>query len=133
VDVDIGAARSQDIGVSRMARVILIFLTMALLPWLGLVQALPHNHAGASVSQELSVCSTSGPNSTEVRLHHRGDLLPHHVCLACLASASHAAAPSQVKLDREEFAVRFPAERPHEGHSRSHAHLPLLRGPPVVA
>jgi len=105
---------------------------VALLPWLGLVRALPHHHADTTVSQELLACSASSPSSSEIHLHEAGHLLPPHPCLACLAAASHAAAPSLVKAELGESTSRLSAERSHEVRSRSRAHLPLLRGPPVV-
>lgn len=111
----------------------LILLTVALLPWLGVLQSLPHHHADATVSQEELACSASSPKSSEIHLHAAGRPLPHHPCLACLAGASQAAAPSLVKLERGESAAKLAAERPHEVRSQSRTHLPLLRGPPVVA
>jgi hypothetical protein len=132
-DVDIRVRHSQDGEVNRQARVVLVLLTVALLPWLGLLQAVPHHHADATVSQEALACSASSPSSSEIHLHTAGHLLPFHPCLACLAAASHAAVPSLLKLVRGDSTAQLPAERPHEVRSRSHAHLPLLRGPPVVA
>jgi len=105
---------------------------VALLPWLGLLQAFPHTHADTAIPQEELACSASSPRSHEVHLHEAGHLLPHYPCLACLAGMSHAAAPSLFKLEREEPAARFAAEQTHDVRSRSRAYLPLSRGPPVA-
>jgi len=112
---------------------VLILLTAVLLPWLGLVQGLPHSHSDGSIPQEELACSVSGPNSNESHLHAAGNPLPAHPCLACLAGTSHAAAPSLVQLKREQSATRLPTAPPREAHARNRFHLPLLRGPPVVA
>ncbi|MDX2436597.1 MAG: hypothetical protein QNL88_06045 [Acidobacteriota bacterium] len=115
------------------AQVVLVVLTVTLLPWLGLLQALPHSHTDTEIPQEALACSASAPGSHEVHLHGAGQSLAPHPCLACLAGTSHAAAPSPAKLAGAESVTSLTAARADDVRSRSRAHLPLLRGPPVVA
>jgi hypothetical protein len=133
VSVDIWENHSQYDGVSRQARVFLIVITVALLPWLGMLQALPHDHGDARVPSETLACSASHPTSSESHLHTAGVLLAPHQCLACLAGASHAESPPPVKLVGLETSATLDVERPADVRSRSCAALPLLRGPPDAA
>lgn len=132
VSVDIWENHSQYDGVSRQARVVLVVTTVALLPWLGMLQALPHDHGDTRVPQETLTCSASHPTSNESHLHAAGLLLAPHQCLACLAGTSHAASPSSVKLAGVESAASLDGERPADVRSRSCVSLPPLRGPPVT-
>jgi hypothetical protein len=112
---------------------VVVLLTAALLPWLGVLQSLPHTHSDAAVPREHLVCSASGPTSHEVHLHGAGHVLPPHPCLACLAGASHAASPPPVKMAWVESTAPFVAEQEDAVRSRSSVSLPLLRGPPLAA
>ena len=106
--------------------------TVVLLPWLGMLQALPHDHGDAGVPKEHLTCSASRPTSHEVHLHAAGQVVPSHPCLACLAGASHAASPPPVRVVGVEPTATVVAERQADVRSRSCVSFPLLRGPPVT-
>ena len=113
-------------------QVLPVLLAAIVLPWIGLVQAVPHFHADTQVSQEVLACTASSPISHEVHLHGAGETLTPHPCVACLAGTSRAAAPSPVTPGEVESAPFLWTEQPHDVRSLNHSPLPLLRGPPAT-
>ena len=117
---------------SIRTRAFVLLLSAALLPWLGLVQAIPHHHAESGVPQEELACSASRPSSHEQHLHNAGHDLAHHHCLVCLAGSFVSWVPGSVGILYEEEARPLQGSRPFDLRPRLRAELPQLRGPPSL-
>lgn len=118
---------------NRHLRESLVLLAVVVLPWIGILQALPHSHADLLIPREELDCSASSPTSHEVHLHHGGRVLTPHQCLACLAGSSFAVVPTPVMLAAAPFVAPLTAEGPADVRWRVRYSLPLVRGPPVAA
>lgn len=120
-------------SVKSPARVLVFLAAAMLLAWHGVLLSTPHNHADATVPQEMLACTASHPSSQTNHLHASGRLLAAHACLACLAGSTVAHPPgvdevAAATVNGPSNAVAHPGPRP-----QLHAHLPLLRGPPVAS
>lgn len=127
-----GLPQLHDGIVNRFNRLGAILLVVALLPWVGMLRALPHNHADVLVPQEALGCSASSPTSHEFHLHGVGHHLPPHLCLACLAGSSHAEDPVPVTVAVTPSAAPLAVNRVAGVQSSICSHLPLVRGPPAA-
>ena len=118
--------------VRSAARLTVLLAAAMLLAWHGLLLATPHTHADHAVPQEEIACSASRPSSQNNHLHGSGRLLASHPCLACLAGSTVADAPGSGEVETAPVGDSPVAATPSDLRSRLHAHLPLLRGPPVT-
>jgi len=103
------------------------------LMWHGVLLSTPHHHVDSTVPQEVLACSASHPSSQAKHLHGSGQVLSPQPCLACLAGSTVAEAAETRDVETVPV-VDSPVVAALSGlRSGHHAHLPLLRGPPVAA
>lgn len=119
--------------VSIRLRLLPILLVAALLPWMGVLQALPHHHAESGVPQEELTCLASRPMSDLEHLHSAGDRLHHNPCSTCIAGATTAWTSKNVTVVCGEDEGTLTGSDLYDLRSRLRAQLPLQRGPPATS